>query len=313
MIATNSQNPIESPACPLCGGREHRLLWRHTNRLFGADHPCHLLRCHCGMLLTSPQLSEPELSRLYDHESYYTHRRHSSWGGRVREMFRRSQMKPPLRGLRLLAEERFGFRRHLMRFAPRAFKLQPKMRLLDFGSGSGQTLELLRHVGLDVYGVEPDSKARKVARASDLFVVSELADIDGQFDRIVLSHVLEHLRNPQEVLVELRQRLVRDGKILIRVPNAASAQAVAFGAFWIGYDMPRHLWHFTAETLERLLRSAGFRVLSLDTVELVDFAIESAREMAKAGESIPRLRRRGQRGLEIAGRGAELVAVVERE
>ena len=48
--------------------------------------------------------------------------------------------------------------------------------------------------------------------------------------------------------------------MFVAVPNCKSWDAEYYGEFWAGYDVPRHVWHFDKENLERTLRSVGFEI-----------------------------------------------------
>jgi hypothetical protein len=99
--------------------------------------------------------------------------------------------------------------------------------------------------------------------------------------------------------------------MLISVPNASSKQAEVFGEFWLGYDLPRHLWHFSSETLHRLLSSIGFEIVYSATVEVDVFARLSSRQMIKEGMVPPQYRQPSVNRLEEAGLGTELVFVAK--
>jgi hypothetical protein len=44
------------------------------------------------------------------------------------------------------------------------------------------------------------------------------------------------------------------------LPNAASLESKLFGRLWSGFDVPRHLFHFSAQTIRKALETAGFSV-----------------------------------------------------
>ena len=116
------------------------------------------------------------------------------------------------------------------------------------------------------------------------------------------------------MLRHLAGRLRRGGgRVLISVPNASSYQASIFDEDWIGWDIPRHLWHFSRETLMRIVAEAGLRVHQCFTVELKPFAAASAARSARAQQK----RRAYAPGrisvLEAADAGSEIVLVAGRE
>jgi SAM-dependent methyltransferase len=297
--------------CPVCGSIEQELVFQTTNDLFGTAAVSSLRRCRCGMHLTNPQPRGAALGAFYGTESYYTH---SAPGPmqRFRQAIRRSQLRGPGAGLRLALEEHTTLRRFAKRLAPRHFTLDRGMSLLDYGCGSGEFADLAAGLGLAVWGVEPDAQARAVATSRGL-AVSESLDQLGSFrgappafDRIVMIHVLEHVPDPVAALRGLAGLLAPGGRLLIAVPNRESAQARAFGEDWIGYDMPRHLWHFCAKSLAALVPNAGLRPRHLETVEVAAFATHSRRHSRTRKVRLP-----GARRSEECGEGTELVMVAE--
>jgi SAM-dependent methyltransferase len=79
------------------------------------------------------------------------------------------------------------------------------------------------------------------------------------FEVVTMWHVLEHVHQPLQVLREAHRLLVPSGLLLIEVPNLASLGFQWFGEAWYGLELPRHLSHFTPQTLQAMLRRAGFQ------------------------------------------------------
>ncbi|MBI2820854.1 MAG: class I SAM-dependent methyltransferase [Acidobacteria bacterium] len=140
----------------------------------------------------------------------------------------------------------------------------PKGRLLDFGCGSADLLGELQKNGWDAYGVEPSidvfktlppSLAGRVEKSLQPFVERK-----ARFDVITMWHVLEHLADPTDTLDQIRGLLDRDDLLLVAVPNFASWEAGWAGRRWFHLDMPRHLYHYTPQTLSSLLSRCGFRI-----------------------------------------------------
>jgi hypothetical protein len=69
--------------------------------------------------------------------------------------------------------------------------------------------------------------------------------------------VLEHTHHPVELVKFLSNLLTTEGIIYIEVPNLKSGCAKIFGKYWKGYYVPRHIFHFTKESLNEILRLAG--------------------------------------------------------
>lgn len=134
----------------------------------------------------------------------------------------------------------------------------PEARILDAGCGSGGNLEVLAQFG-QVSGFEYDAEAMRIARAREIGPV-EPGALPGpipfggkSFDAIGLFDVLEHLEQPVESLVALRNRLVEDGALVLTVP--------ANPWLWGPHDVQcQHFRRYTADTLRDHLVSAGFTI-----------------------------------------------------
>jgi SAM-dependent methyltransferase len=96
----------------------------------------------------------------------------------------------------------------------------------------------------------------------------EALPVDARFDLIVMFQVLEHIGEPVSLLRECAKRLAPDGHVIINVPNFSSWQSRFAGSKWLHLDLPRHLIHFTPQTLSATLECAGLSVVDLRFVSL---------------------------------------------
>jgi len=160
-----------------------------------------------------------------------------------------------------LSLSRLSFLTNLFPFA--VFKmlhrihLQPAMKLLDVGCGSGTMVAGLRKLGYSAEGIDP-------------FVSSDIADEDGvrvrkgvlgevkdKFDVILFLHSLEHM--PVESLALARDRLNSDGLCVVRIPVVNWAWK-RYGADWVQLDAPRHLFVHTVRSFTILAEKSGLKV-----------------------------------------------------
>lgn len=308
------ENGWEYVVCPLCGSSEHDRILESKNMLFDRTLSGTLCQCTCGLQLTNPQPRGRELEELYSADNYYTHNQMCS--GKTSKQVKRFKWQLygwPSR-LRSISEFCFGYQRLFMRYLPHSFTLHKGMTLLDYGCGSGMFLRMASDLGVNVIGVDPDPQAQQAAKSWNIDVYPTLESLEhgAMFDRIRMSHVLEHLPEPVETLRDLTARLKPGGLIFISVPNANSKQAQVFGKYWIGYDMPRHLWHFSPESLLQLLNVSGLRCIKCQTVELKEFASYSAALMYKDNYSKVGYRVWRPNLLESRGLGAEIVVIAEK-
>lgn len=135
-------------------------------------------------------------------------------------------------------------------------------RILDLGCGSGDLLHKMHALGWEPEGIDIDPAAVAVARRTGLGVrIGSLHDQkfpDACFDAVVMSHVIEHVHHPLELLSEVRRILKPGRRLVIATPNAASLGHRMLGARWPFLDPPRHLQIFTMPALKSLVHAAGF-------------------------------------------------------
>jgi ubiquinone/menaquinone biosynthesis C-methylase UbiE len=145
-----------------------------------------------------------------------------------------------------------------------------KIKFLDVGCGSGESLEKLRieHPDWDFYGVDISKIACQKTKEKNFKIFQgELKDAkfpNNYFDTINLSHILEHLNNPKQTLQEARRILKPDGLIIINLPNIDSLTAKIFRSYWYALDTPRHLYHFSPKTIKIILKQTGFRITKIN-------------------------------------------------
>jgi 2-polyprenyl-3-methyl-5-hydroxy-6-metoxy-1,4-benzoquinol methylase len=136
--------------------------------------------------------------------------------------------------------------------------------LLDVGCGTGNFVQACKKDGWKISATEPDSEARKIAcervtqGVSESIFSEEL--VTQTFDIITMWHVLEHVHLLNETIEWLKNHLVPGGKIIIAVPNPQSYDAVKYRKHWAAYDVPRHLYHFTKDSMKRLTSAHGLKV-----------------------------------------------------
>lgn len=134
-------------------------------------------------------------------------------------------------------------------------------RWLDFGCGLGGMLDEMKGQAAWAAGLEPGRERATIAAAKGHAIVGGLDEVpSGSLDVITLFHVLEHLTEPRQTLVQIRQRLVPGGLVLVEVPHARDAlltlyDSDAFKRFTLWSE---HLILHTRQSLKILLEQAGF-------------------------------------------------------
>jgi SAM-dependent methyltransferase len=138
---------------------------------------------------------------------------------------------------------------------------------LEVGCGDGTMISLLREAGWRVVGSERSLSAAHEAgsvRGLPIFVGNlDVVRPCPTFDLIILFQVLEHIPDPETILKQCVQLLKPNGMLIVGVPNQGSWQAQIFKANWFHLDVPRHLIHFTPESLGEHLRAHGLLIQSI--------------------------------------------------
>ena len=160
-----------------------------------------------------------------------------------------------------------------------------KGTLLDIGAGTGNFCETSKQNSWDVYGVEPSEKAREVAAKKNIFLHQSIEDFKGQqFDVVTLWHVLEHLPDLENTITAIQKLLKPNGVLIVAVPNFNSFDAKHYKRFWAAYDVPRHLWHFSQNSMSQLF-SENMKLLKTKPMIFDSFYVSLLSEKYKTGNS----------------------------
>jgi SAM-dependent methyltransferase len=151
----------------------------------------------------------------------------------------------------------------------RALRRNEPGAILDVGCGRGGFLARMRAAGWTVAGLERPGSVYAEAWERHGFPVRIGAWDDAEFpecsfDVVTFWHVFEHLPSPGRALEKASRVLKPGGVLVIAVPDIAGLQARLFKADWFHLDVPRHLVHFSLDTLSALLHRQGFAVIAIN-------------------------------------------------
>jgi len=137
--------------------------------------------------------------------------------------------------------------------------------LLDVGSNRGSFVKAFAGAAprADIVAVEPDERvAESCAGLENVALIQarieDTALESGRFDIVHSCHTIEHLAHPARALAD-HWRVLKDGGLLILdAPNITLIGSDDIVEEWF---IDKHLYHFSAETLGRVIEAAGFRIV----------------------------------------------------
>lgn len=155
---------------------------------------------------------------------------------------------------------------------------------LDFGCGTGAFLGYLRKHHWNVTGIEPDTDARTNVN-KNITVHSNLDELQEgeQYSSISLFHVLEHVHELEKTLNTLIHRLDKNGVIILALPNYKSFDAQHYDSLWAGYDVPRHLYHFSQKSIHQLAKTFGLNIVATHPLKFDSYYVSLLSEEYKNG------------------------------
>lgn len=238
-------------ACRLCHGLIGTPSQQAQEHMLGSLLLFDYLHCeHCGCLQIA-QIPE-DLSPFYPPE-YYSFQGYS-----------KHPLKRHFRGLRdrwLLQKHPLGpwlnqLRPNEALLSLQVLNLDRSQKILDVGCGQGQLVQSLRAQGFSqAWGCDPFVQdPPEYVRAHPLS-----AEANG-WDLIMFHHSLEHLPQPRASLREAVERLQPGGFLLIRVPTVDSWAYTHFGAHWVQWDPPRHLYVFSRQNLHHFAKELQLEI-----------------------------------------------------
>jgi SAM-dependent methyltransferase len=236
--------------CKLCGCTKYEPLYRAEDHF--TQEKFNLVRClNCTIIFTNPRPSQSEL-KLYYPPSYY---------GELGKRFH-----PAIEKFVNIFRIRLAYR--IDAFFPN------HGRILEIGSGRGTLLHEMANKGWTAIGTEYSENLADWVEDSigvRVFPTPELKDCcfpDDHFDVVLCYHVLEHLPDPIGTLKEIHRIVQPNGLLVTAVPNIGGLTARLTKNHWFGIDVPRHLFHFTPESLKCALTQNGFKIISRSTLSL---------------------------------------------
>ncbi len=223
---------------------------------------------NCNFKFTNPRPEDEKLGDYYKSEDYISHSNTNK--GIISKLYK--------------SVRNYTLKKKLILIS----KYVSRGTILDYGCGTGMFLKVCQDAGWKSFGMEPDEGARKIASEMGLNMFSDKERIQTyigteKFDIITLWHVLEHVTDLEKTLNFFKEKLNQNGALIIAVPNYACYDAKHYKEYWAAYDVPRHLYHYEIETIQKLLSKFSFKLIETKPMKFDSFYVSMLSEKYKTG------------------------------
>ncbi|KZS39542.1 methyltransferase [Aquimarina aggregata] len=219
------------------------------------------------MLITSPKPKNEEIGKYYESEDYISHTdAKRSLFEKIYHLVKTYSLSKKVRLVSRTNKSKSGI-------------------LLDIGAGTGEFLLVAKNAGWHVFGTEPNQQAKNLAKQKGIDLDGTTLDYESQkFDVITMWHVLEHVSDLDDQILEIKRLLKPEGYLIVAVPNFKSYDADYYKKFWAAYDVPRHLWHFSKTSIKTLFSKENIMLQKTLPMRFDSFYVSLLSEKYKNGK-----------------------------
>ncbi|WP_373521230.1 class I SAM-dependent methyltransferase [Aquiflexum sp.] len=208
------------------------------------------------MVFTNPRPTLEEISKYYESEDYISHQnKTNNFTNFLYKLVRKITIRNKVSLINQLNPTRG--------------------KLLDIGCGTGYFLKEASKQKWKVTGIEPNPVARELSIKKSIKVFESIEEIrkDKKFDIITLFHVLEHIHDLRKTGKKIVNHLRHYGILIIAVPNQKSLDADYYKCNWAGYDIPRHLYHFDINSMERFAEEMDMKIVQTEPMKFDSYYV----------------------------------------
>jgi 2-polyprenyl-3-methyl-5-hydroxy-6-metoxy-1,4-benzoquinol methylase len=264
-------NRVHYTSCPVCSSTDINPLITLNDYSISKEQFVIWQCADCTLRFTQDIPDEASVGRYYQSEDYISHSNtQKGFINKAYQVVRSRTLKQKAKLIKSFTKENGN--------------------ILDIGAGTGAFLNTMKQEDWNVVGIEPDAGAR--SQAKSLFGLklqepSSLNDLDAStFDAITMWHVLEHVHQLHHYVERLKDLIKQDGKIFIAVPNYTSLDAQLYGNYWAGYDAPRHLYHFSPQSMQKLMQLHGLKIIEKKPMWFDSFYVSLLSSKYRGGNMI---------------------------
>ena len=221
---------MNNDLCPICKSSNSIII---NNFICEFDKKYNLVKCICNFVYIIPKPSITLLSKYYN-DSYAPHTDKSNFYKFARDIF-------------------FKWKYSKIN---NYFKKKSNNHIhLDVGSGDGFFSKNMNRKKW--FSFDYDTFSNNTSNHKDIDDFE-----DNSIDLITMWHSIEHMHDLDSILDKVHNKIKSTGYLFIACPNINSIDSIFFQSSWVAYDIPRHLYHFSPETLKKYLKNYNFRIIN---------------------------------------------------
>ena len=235
---------------------------QHSGEIITSKNGFDAINCNkCGFIHVIPLPSAKEL------ESYYRDTFYSDYKPDYMQQHKRDLKWRTLQ----FEERRLLFEKNL--------NINTKPRILDIGSGPGFFLKYFKDRGWDVLGLEPGKAAVDFSRNMGVEVVQDTIENVrklnlGTFNVIHSNQTFEHILNPTQALIDLKNLLKTESILFLSVANdfnpiqCVAQKYLGLHDWW--FIPPEHINYWNMESLSNMLDKSGYQTIHRNVTFPID-------------------------------------------
>jgi len=231
-----------SEKCFICWGEYKKILSGKDYMHHSSSKIYNIVKCiNCWVEMVNPLPTKKEIMSWYPSDYYSYH-----------VMLNKKPLKEVLMNIvkNILASKKFDIPREEWNWK----------YFLDVWCGDGFNLKTMQKKWWESYGFEIGEKNK----VWNIFYGPNISEIDFgtlKFDVIYLSHVMEHMEDPEWSFKKIYNLLKKWGKVILKTPNIDCISARYFWPYAVERDIPRHVVVHTKKSATLLFKKCWFTIL----------------------------------------------------
>jgi|TARA_B110000438_G_C15692125_1_gene597252 2-polyprenyl-3-methyl-5-hydroxy-6-metoxy-1,4-benzoquinol methylase len=251
----NSDLQFEKVSCLNCNSSNQKVLF--SNDRYGINQKT-VLCINCGLIFSNPRLTKSSAEFFYKSDIY-----RKLYGSKTDIELEKYSDRKFQTEFSLKREENLNLNKYYNQlFFDIINSLNIKYQTVcEIGAGAGWNLKPFKQIGKEVLGYEPSKFLSNISKKNNINIIRGFSDdITGEYDLVILKHVLEHFLNPVEELKKIRKHIKK--YLFIEVPGCINK---------IPSIQNAHNFYFSLNTLKSTLNKCGFKEIYFDYSRSNDF------------------------------------------